>query len=112
MRQQLGQQGEQLAARYLKKLGYRVLGHNVRRAGCEIDVIAQDGAEVVFVEVKTRRSRAAGHPEESVTPQKLQHISRAAEVWLLEHGEQPWRVDVISIELLGSDPKITHFKGV
>lgn len=112
MRKQLGQQGEQLAARYLKRLGYRVLERNVRRAGCEIDLIAQDGKEVVFVEVKTRTSSVAGHPEESVTPQKLQHIARAAEAWLLEQGERPWRVDVVSVELSGGDPVITHFKGV
>lgn len=112
MRKQLGQQGEQLAARYLTQLGYRVLARNVRLMGCEIDLVAQDGKEIAFVEVKTRRSRAAGYPETSVTPTKLAHIERAAEGWMQKHGAAPWRVDVVAIELQDGEPDITHFVGV
>jgi len=101
-----------MAARYLKKMGYRVLQTNVRLAGCEIDIVAKQGKEIVFVEVKTRQSNVAGYPEDSVTPQKVHHIERAALAWLLENGEQPWRVDVIAVTMGGESEEIKHFVGI
>ena len=112
MRRRIGQQGEAIAARYLKKLGYRVLVLNARLAGCEIDIVARHGEELVFVEVKTRTSSVSGYPEDSITLQKLAHIERAAHAWLLEYGEQPWRVDAISVEIGDFEPKVTHFLGL
>lgn len=112
MKKALGKQGEEIAARYLKKLGYRVLMLNARLAGCEVDIVARQGREVVFVEVKTRTSSTFGYPEEAINAQKLAHIERAAHAWLLKHGEKPWRVDAISVEIGDFSPKITHFLGL
>ncbi|HBU28066.1 TPA: YraN family protein [Candidatus Uhrbacteria bacterium] len=112
MRREVGQKGELIAARYLKKLGYRVLHCNVRLAGCEIDLVARQGKEIVFVEVKTRQSTTAGFPEDSVTPQKIHHIERAAHAWLQENGEQPWRVDVVAVTFGENGEDIKHFVGI
>ena len=64
--QRLGELGERLAAEYVQKKGMRILEHNYRIRGGEIDLIAQDGREVVFIEVKTRASREFGRGVEAV----------------------------------------------
>lgn len=112
MSRALGDKGEVIAARYLQQKGYRVFAKNIRLAGCEIDLIARDGAEVVFVEVKTRQTTGAGYPEDSVTPRKVQHMERAAHAWLLQEGEQPWRLDVVAVTLGGAEPEVQHFTGI
>ena len=69
-----------------------------------------DGAEVVFVEVKSRRTKTFGSPEESVTREKIQRMARSAE-WILREEcwlERPWRLDVVAIEYDVDPPKITH----
>lgn len=105
--------GEKMAARYLRKNGYRVLMHGWKAFGCEVDLVAEDPhGELVFVEVKTRRSLQAGNPEDSVTPTKRQHLEQAAQGWFdAHHSRQPWRVDVIAIEL-GVRTHILHFEGI
>lgn len=103
------------AARYLKKKGYRVLAKNWRARGVEVDVVVEDPrGEVVFVEVKTRRSTHMGYPEEAVTAEKRRHMERAAEAWIAEHRVLgPWRADVVAITMReGADPEIVHFEGV
>ena len=65
-RQRRGQQGEQLAVAYLEGQGYRIQAHNYRHRRGEIDIIAWDGATLVFVEVKTKGHTAFGHPQEMV----------------------------------------------
>ncbi len=96
---QRGRWGEEVAARYLMGQGYRILARNVHTPYGELDLIAQQGNEVVFVEVKTRTSLAFGWPEEAVTPRKLRHLANAAQAWLGEHPEAGalWRVDVIAV---------------
>jgi putative endonuclease len=69
----LGKWGEQLAVEHLTGLGYQIIAVNHRTPFGEIDIIAQDGNELVFVEVKTRSSNALGNPEGSVTSKKHQH---------------------------------------
>lgn len=109
----LGKRGEQIAARYLQQRGYRVLARGWRGNGCELDVVALDGDEVVFVEVKTRRNARMGFPEEAVNAKKVRHIERGAEAWLQAHPEhRRWRVDVVSILWDDDEPKITHFRGI
>jgi len=111
-----GQWGEEIAARHLAAQGYQILARNARTAYGEIDIVARQGAEVVFVEVKTRTTLAFGWPEEAVTPRKLSHIARAALAWLAEHPEldAPWRVDVIAVRLSPGDERveIRHFEDV
>ncbi|MEK7529539.1 MAG: YraN family protein [Patescibacteria group bacterium] len=109
----LGKRGEQIAARYLQKRGYRVLARGWRGGGCELDIVALDGDEIVFVEVKTRKSTRMGFPEEAVNAKKVGHIERGAETWLHAHPEHArWRVDVVSILWDDEEPQITHFRGV
>ncbi len=111
----LGQWGEALAADYLKQLGYAILERNVRTPYGEIDLIAQDSGELVFVEVKTRASSSLGPPEIAITSRKQEHILSAAQAYLQSHPhlEGNWRVDVIAIQRLSDQqPQITHFENV
>lgn len=115
--QRRGRWGEDIAARYLAAHGYRILARNVRTPYGEIDLIAQQGDEIVFVEVKTRTTLAFGWPEEAVTARKLTHVARSALAWLAEHSEweaAPWRVDVVAIRLLPGDQRleVRHFEDV
>ena len=78
----LGRRGERAAEKYLRRNGYRIVKRNFRAAGAEIDLVAMDGDVLVFVEVKTRRSRDAGAPEEAVDERKQKQIRRAAEIFV------------------------------
>lgn len=95
----LGQRGESLAARHLRRLGYKIVARGSRGALGEIDLVAVDGRTVVFVEVKTRRSQDAGHPADAVDDQKQRRLTRLAVGYLRRHGllEYPVRFDVIAI---------------
>ena len=95
-RRLLGDRGERAAARYLRRQGFRILVRGYQTPRCEIDLIARDGATLVFIEVKTRRS---GAPAEAVTPEKQRRLTLAALQFLKEHGllEQPARFDVVAI---------------
>ncbi len=95
----LGNEGERLAARYLRRQGYKILARRYRTALGELDLIARDGACIVFVEVKTRRSTVAGQPHEAVDRAKQAQLTRLALAFLKRYRrlEQPARFDVISI---------------
>ncbi|MFN0197764.1 MAG: YraN family protein [Planctomycetaceae bacterium] len=112
LRKLLGNKGEQYAANFLKGLGYRILDEQVETAFGEIDLIARDKHTIVFVEVKTRRNIRAGIPEEAVTGQKQQHMTKSALSWLKRHRalDQSARFDVISIlwEDDRREPEIRH----
>lgn len=100
-RQELGQAGERLAAHYLEAKGLRFVARNWRngRLG-EIDLVAQDGACLVIVEVRTRRGEAFGTPEESVTPAKQARLASLAEAYCLAADWRgPVRIDVVAIAL-------------
>jgi putative endonuclease len=101
-RKQLGTRGEQLAAGYLGRQGYRVLARNHRTPFGELDLVAQDGPELVFVEVKTRLDEHS-LPEESVNPTKVGRLARLAEYYLVSEGREDamWRIDVVAIVLDG-----------
>src|ERR1700722_2717403 len=81
----LGRRGERAAEEQLRRSGYRIVARNFRAAGAEIDLIAMDGDVLVFVEVKTRRSRDAGAPEEAVDERKQKQIRRAAEIFAMRY---------------------------
>jgi putative endonuclease len=110
----LGDKGERKAVRFLKKLGYRILERQHQAQFGEIDIIAIDGKQIVFVEVKTRRTTDAGQPFEAVDLTKQKKIARAALAWLKSQRRlnQPCRFDVISIlwESETGSPEITHIK--
>jgi putative endonuclease len=113
--QRIGRWGEQIAAEYLAKKGYRMLATNVRTPYGEIDLLCQREGQLVFVEVKTRTSQAFGYPEDSITPRKQAHMLSAAEHYLQEHEiDDDWQFDVIAVEGSpgGKPPHITHFENV
>jgi putative endonuclease len=97
----LGRRGEALAAEALAARGYQIVARNYRCAGGEIDLVARRDGAWVFVEVRTRRGRAYGTPEESLTPRKRRHLIVAAESYLMEHQleQVDWRIDLAAVEL-------------
>jgi putative endonuclease len=99
-RKRLGDWGEGLAANYLQNAGYRIVAAKWRSPHGEIDLIARDGDTLVFVEVKTRRGRLFGAPEEAVTAHKQQKLTLLAQQYMLDHDlDSPWRIDVVAVEL-------------
>jgi len=109
----LGRRGERAAARYLRRLGYRILVHSDRSKPGEIDLVAVDGRTVVFVEVKTRNSDETGHPFEAVDDEKQRRLTRLALAYLKRHHlmEYPARFDVVSVVWPAGRrrPLIEHF---
>lgn len=100
-RRLLGQWGESAAADFLRGQGLVVLVAGYRCARGEIDLVCRDANQIVFVEVKTRLSRAAGLPEEAVTKSKQRRLRRVAQYFLREHRLEhlPWRFDVVAVEI-------------
>ncbi len=100
-RQRLGRWGEGVAATHLTALGYTIVARNWRCAAGEIDLVARDGETLVFVEVKTRRGRAYGAPEEALTPRKAQKLLQLGAQYCAEHelSDVNWRIDLVAIEL-------------
>lgn len=114
-KRRLGDLGEELAIRYLKKHNYKILGTKWQKRIGEIDIVAQDqNKTLVFIEVKTRKSASFGPPQEAVNPLKQRKLIKTAQYYILENYKHdvPWRIDVIAVDL---DSKkqvghIRHFK--
>ena len=108
-RQGVGRRGEELAARHLQQNGLTVVERNVRLVGGEIDLVAREGEELVFVEVKTRIGDESTAPDELVDLAKLQRLERLAEAYVERLGdpEVPWRVDVVAV-VLGRDGRVVR----
>ena len=99
-RKRLGAWGESVAAHHLEAKGYEIVQRNWRCRLGEIDLIAQAGTEMVFIEVKTRRGRAMGSPEEGLTRKKGLKLFELAQTYLAEHDlDADWRVDLVAVEL-------------
>lgn len=109
----LGDKGERAAVRVLKKAGYKILAKQYVNQFGEIDVIAMDGDQIVFVEVKTRQSTEHGQPHEAVDARKQRKLTKLGLAWLKKHKrlEQSARFDVISIVWpdTSAEPEIQHF---
>jgi putative endonuclease len=112
----LGKFGESWAVGYLRRQGCSILGRNLRISGAEVDILARDGDELVFVEVKSRRSGTYGRPEEAVTRARYARLAAAAEAYMAEHrpGDAPFRIDVIAIQVDGggSVRRCDHLRNV
>ncbi len=110
----LGKWGEGVASRFLQEKGYVLLATNYRCRWGEVDIVAQEGEELVFVEVRTRRGVQYGTPEESVTAVKARRLVATAQEFLQEHdlGHASWRIDLIAIRLDGDwrVQDITHLR--
>jgi putative endonuclease len=107
-----GKKGESIASAYLKKNGYRILETNYRCALGEIDIIAREKDELVFVEVKTRSSEELGYPEQAVNIHKQKKISQLA-LWYLEDKKltaTKARFDVVAITMCESREEIILIK--
>jgi putative endonuclease len=111
-RQQFGKKSEDIAAKYLKKNGYKILEQNYRTKLGEIDIIAKDKDTLVFIEVKARRSIQFGSPKWAVTPKKQRRISMVALYYLktakLSHTRA--RFDVVSISSINDRSGIEIIK--
>ena len=95
----IGKKAEDFACEYLLNKGWEILDRNYYSGHSEVDIIADNGTCIVFLEVKMRSSTKFGHPLEQVTQTKVDHIFKAAENWISEKNlhESPLRFDVISI---------------
>ncbi|MBI4218885.1 MAG: YraN family protein [Chloroflexi bacterium] len=93
--------GETAARKRLESLGYRIIAMNHRTRFGEIDIVARHRGQTVFVEVKTRRGRAFGLPEEQISAAKARRMIKAAQMFLAQANQRAadWRIDVVAIEL-------------
>lgn len=101
-RRRMGNFGEAAAAAHLQRQGYTLLARQWSCAAGELDLVARQGEELVFVEVRTRRGAAYGSPEESITAAKQKRLITLAYAYLEAHSLTDacaWRIDVIAIEL-------------
>ena len=107
-----GKTGEDLACGELERRGYAIIARRHRCRGGELDVIARDGATLVFVEVKAREGQAFGDAAEAVTWQKQRRIVRLAYEYVMHHHltECPCRFDVVSIQFDDGQPVIEVFQ--
>ncbi|EAY31138.1 YraN family protein [Microscilla marina] len=110
--QKKGKYGENLAAAFMQNKGYTLLERNYRYKRGEIDIIAQTGDVLVFVEVKLRSSDNFGLPEESVSENQQNLIIQTAEQYIEEiDWESDIRFDIVAIELKShQSPQITYFE--
>jgi putative endonuclease len=108
---ELGKRGEDIAAAYLEKKGYRIIEKNWRQWRNEIDLIAIDGKFLVIVEVKTRQSNFFGEPETAVTREKQRTLIRAANAYIrLKNYDLEVRFDIVSIILTMNSQQIHHLE--
>lgn len=114
-RQQLGALGEQIAVDHLQDLGCAILARNWRCRYGELDIVAEDGRTVVFVEVKTRTGDGFGGVEQAVTSRKVRRIRRLAGLWLAGQDTR-WaqvRIDVLGVRMDGGGaPSVLHLRSV
>ena len=116
-KQQTGRRGENLAAEFLARQGYTIIGQNVRsgRWG-ELDLVCVHNGDLVFVEVKTRFGEQYGLPIEAVSKGKQLRLRRAAQYYKLQHPETPdsLRFDVVAIKLAAGSgkPEIQLYKNI
>ncbi len=112
-RREFGNSAEAFVEEELKKKGYRILARQFRTKLGEIDLIAQDGDEIVFVEVKARRTTEFGYPEEAVTKKKIQKIYRTAMIYLSQFHVQPsFRIDVASVLHTNKGFEVMFFEAI
>ena len=111
-RLELGRFGEELAYKKIKRLGYKKIVRNYRCPQGEVDLIANDGDTLVFIEIKTRRDKSVGYAKEAVNARKRRQLSKVALFYLKSNNcfETKARFDVIAISLKGGKPLIEVIK--
>lgn len=113
-KQEIGKNGEALAEAYLLMKGYKILEKNFRCFRGEIDLIALDKSQIIFIEIKSRHGKKYGLAAEAVTEEKLKHICKTAEYYLVTKKleNQDVRIDVIEIYIGKDYCNINHLKQV
>jgi putative endonuclease len=108
----IGKAGEEAALEYLLQQGYHLLERNYRCRFGEIDLIAQDGKTLAFIEVKTRRSQRFGPAAAAITYEKQRHLVKASQVYLAQRrkGDELCRFDVVTIDLDAHTTRIELIK--
>lgn len=98
-KQLLGRWGEKCAMEFVQEQGLTILETNARTPYGELDIVAMESDQIVFIEVKTRSSDKLGKPEDAVQSRKIEHLLHAAEAYMQEHENlsDNWRIDVIAI---------------
>lgn len=111
---ELGKWGEDMAAAYLQEKGYSILERDWKSGHHDLDIIAQEGNTLVVVEVKTRRNRLFGDPEEAIDYKKRRGLLSAINHYVKTHHTcRSVRFDVISVVgMIGTTPEIDHIKDV
>ena len=114
LRHEIGKIGEDIAVSYLEKLGYIIIERNFIANQGEIDIIAKDKKEFVFIEVKTRTSMQFGRPVEAVNEIKQKHLINTVKYYIYcKHLENKFiRIDVIEVYLSKNNARINHIKQV
>lgn len=111
----VGKDGEELAAAFLNRLGYKILQRNFHSRFGEIDIIAKDKSQVIFVEVKSRKTFGFGQPIEAINLKKLNGLIKTGQYYLLINniGNADYRFDAIEVFLNNSGlDKINHVKNI
>lgn len=111
---ELGKWGEEIAAAFVEKKGYEILQRDWKSGHHDLDIIAKDEDTLVVIEVKTRRNRLFGNPEEAIDYKKRLSLLSAINHFVKSHYiNAPVRFDIISIVgMIGSTPEIDHIKDV
>jgi putative endonuclease len=108
---ELGVLGEDLAETYLKRLGYQILERNFVFQRAEIDIVAVDNDQLVFVEVKTRSSDYFGDPQDFVSSSKIKLMVKAAHEYIVNHERvEEARFDIVAVLKNSNQQQIEHFK--
>lgn len=110
----LGDQGEDRTVRFLETAGYEIVERNYRCRGGEIDIVARERDDLVFVEVKSRRNTISGYPSEAVDPRKQRKLITAGRQYLIDRdlGEISCRFDIAEVYFTAGEPvKIELIKG-
>jgi putative endonuclease len=108
--QALGEAGERIAEVWLVQRGWRILERRFRNGHRDLDLVAEQGGTIAFVEVKTRQGNEFGHPIEAVDWRKQRELGRSAAVWIARHGraEQMFRFDVVGVLIKGGSVRVRH----
>lgn len=113
-RKSVGSRAERFARGYLERKGYRHLHSNWRHFHGELDLVMEDGDELVFVEVKARRTESAGRAEEGVTKKQARILLRTGEIYSQEMNpdNKIWRIDLIAVGISpdGSYDILSHYE--
>lgn len=110
VKQRLGELGERIAERWLRRQGWRVVQRRFRSGHRDIDLVMEREGLVAFVEVKARRGPQFGGPVEAVNWAKQRELSRSAQVWVDRHGRphEAYRFDVVGVLVQGESVKVRH----